>query len=232
MGKLIDEVGHKFGRLTVIKHRGSNKWGQAKWLCECECGNKIETTGLHLRSDHTRSCGCLHFKEMTGQKFGQLTVIKRTGIDTGGNVTWLCKCACGNKAVVLGTNLRSGGTRSCGCSSSLPKGMASFNQIFSCMKYGAKRRGYQWQLTKEQVQMLTQKSCYYCGIEPNQGNYSSARNGVYLYNGLDRIDNNRGYLITNVVPCCGTCNAAKGIKTTEEFKLWLRKAYEHFAKDH
>ena len=225
---IVDEVDQKHGRLTVIKSTGSNMHGQATWLCECECGNRIETTGLHLRSGHTRSCGCLHFKEMVGQKFGRLTVIERVGSNKGGDATWLCACECGNETVVTGANLRSGGTRSCGCSSFLPEGEASFNQIFSSMKHGAKRRKHEWQLTKEQMRTLTQQPCHYCGAEPNQGNYSSARNGVYLYNGLDRVNNDLGYIIDNVVPCCGTCNAAKNTQTIEQFKTWIHAVNEHF----
>ena len=39
--KFIDLTGQKFGRLTVIKKTGNTKEGKTVWLCECECGNKI-----------------------------------------------------------------------------------------------------------------------------------------------------------------------------------------------
>ena len=165
-----------------------------------------------------------------GNKHGQLTVIERSGSDVRGRATWLCECKCGKATVVVGLNLRSGNTRSCGCSRYLPEGEAAFNRILNNKKQDAKRRKYKWQLTKEQVQTLTRQPCYYCGEEPNQGNWSSIPNGVYLYNGLDRVDNDRGYTIDNVVSCCRNCNVAKGTKTTEEFKLWIRNIYEHFAK--
>ena len=59
MSKRIDLTGHKFGRLKVLKMVGCNKWGEAMWLCECECGNLVSVTSNNLRRLHTRSCGCL-----------------------------------------------------------------------------------------------------------------------------------------------------------------------------
>jgi len=56
MGKFIDITGNKYGKLTVVK-RVENRNDKIFWLCECECGNKKEVCGGHLRSAHTTSCG-------------------------------------------------------------------------------------------------------------------------------------------------------------------------------
>lgn len=39
--RAIDLVGQRFGRLTVIKRHGTKKNGNASWLCQCDCGNKV-----------------------------------------------------------------------------------------------------------------------------------------------------------------------------------------------
>ena len=52
--------------------------------------------------------------KLAGERFGQLKVIKRIRNRTG-HSEWLCRCDCGNEKVILGTNLRRGATRSCGC---------------------------------------------------------------------------------------------------------------------
>lgn len=57
---LVDLVGRKFGRLTALRRNGSDKYGRAKWLCECKCGNRISTESQGLRTGRTKSCGCLH----------------------------------------------------------------------------------------------------------------------------------------------------------------------------
>lgn len=62
----------------------------------------------------------MKLKDLTGQRFGRLTVVKRDGtyVSPDGLTTtpkWRCKCDCGNETVVIGRNLKDGRTRSCGC---------------------------------------------------------------------------------------------------------------------
>ena len=52
--------------------------------------------------------------DLTGQRFGRLTVIERAENTKAGKATWLCKCECGNIKVIPAKNL-SRGTISCGC---------------------------------------------------------------------------------------------------------------------
>jgi len=53
--------------------------------------------------------------DLTGKRYGRLTVIKQAGRAKNGNMRWLCRCDCGNSKVVDGYNLRSGQSESCGC---------------------------------------------------------------------------------------------------------------------
>ena len=53
--------------------------------------------------------------DMTGQKFGKLTVLERADNDKFGKAQWLCECECGNKKIIAGASLRRGLTVSCGC---------------------------------------------------------------------------------------------------------------------
>ena len=59
MGRAKDLTGRRYGRLTVIERRGSDKHRKALWLCKCECGNEVVVIGSHLKSENTTSCGCL-----------------------------------------------------------------------------------------------------------------------------------------------------------------------------
>ena len=54
-------------------------------------------------------------KELTGQRFGRLTVIHRKGTTSYGTAAWLCQCDCGNRCVISGASLRRGDSNSCGC---------------------------------------------------------------------------------------------------------------------
>lgn len=55
----------------------------------------------------------IRIKDMTGQRFGRLTAVKF--VELRAQARWLCQCDCGNQTIVLGGQLRSGMTRSCGC---------------------------------------------------------------------------------------------------------------------
>lgn len=56
-----------------------------------------------------------HINDLTGRHFGRLTAEKLVGNTDYKVGKWLCKCECGNTAVVLASNLTGGHTRSCGC---------------------------------------------------------------------------------------------------------------------
>lgn len=55
-----NEVGNKYGRLTVIERVENNKFNFAQGLCVCECGKYTKVPGNSLRSGNTKSCGCLN----------------------------------------------------------------------------------------------------------------------------------------------------------------------------
>ncbi len=54
--------------------------------------------------------------DITGKRFGRLAVVRRDGGYRFG-ASWLCSCDCGNFTTVIGQNLKSGNTSSCGCAS-------------------------------------------------------------------------------------------------------------------
>ena len=54
-------IGERFGRLTVISKNGKTKWGNVTWKCACDCGKTVIIPVGHLKSGHTKSCGCLAY---------------------------------------------------------------------------------------------------------------------------------------------------------------------------
>ena len=76
--------------------------------------------------------------------------------------------------------------------------------LFKQYQIGAKQRGYKWELTFGQFMTLWQKPCYYC------------KKPIETV-GLDRVENDGGYVITNLVPCCWICNQMKKARGKNEF---------------
>ena len=56
--RVINLVGQKFGKLTVIKRAGT-QGNLATWRCICDCETEVVVRGTHLRQGNIRSCGCL-----------------------------------------------------------------------------------------------------------------------------------------------------------------------------
>lgn len=122
-----DITGQKFGRLTALKPTDKRINNSIVWIFQCDCGNIKEIPVYYVVNNGVQSCGCLkqetdrqpkgNVKDEIGNKYSHLTVIARAGSDKHGQAMWECECDCTAKThiIVLGNNLRSGHTRSCGC---------------------------------------------------------------------------------------------------------------------
>ena len=117
-----DLTGKTFGRLTAIQP--VVKAGNRKrfWLCSCTCGGQAVVEESHLKSGHTKSCGCYRRecprqrqRDLTGRRYGRLLVLGPVVEADGSIQNWECLCDCGKKVVCYKENLYSGSTRSCGC---------------------------------------------------------------------------------------------------------------------
>lgn len=77
-------------------------------------------------------------------------------------------------------------------------------------KAGAKRRGLDYLLPDALAEDLMTDACFYCG-------------NAEEVNGIDRVDNFKGYLEDNVVTACKWCNRAKHVRTRAEFETWAHR---------
>ena len=96
-----------------------------------------------------------------------------------------------------------------GRTNKLPEGVAAKNKVYANYRYSAERRGLEFRLTLEDAENYFQSECGYCGSPPDKTTSFEGLNGQYLYNGIDRIDNNEGYKLGNCLSCCYVCNLMK-----------------------
>lgn len=115
-------IGQTFGQLTVLSLAPKRKDLAnrcLRYICQCSCGNIIEVNGNSLRTGHTTSCGCsrqgANIKDLTGQRFGLLTVQDLAYINDDRRAVWNCRCDCGNITQVSSHGLLGGHNISCGC---------------------------------------------------------------------------------------------------------------------
>ncbi len=209
--KVLDIVGQRFGKLTVISRAPNNKTGQSRWLVRCDCGNQKVVTGTKLTTGHTLSCGCLvreklneHLDKarlnLTGQTFNYLTVLSQAANSKHGQSRWLCKCKCGNTVIVSGTQLKSGKTKSCGCLKSQHKidltGKRFGSLIVKSFAYSKPKRTF-WKCTCDcgnevvvRSDSLREGKTLSCGCFQRE---SSIKNGQKKV--IDEVGNRYGKLV-------------------------------------
>jgi hypothetical protein len=182
-------------------------------------------------------------RDYTGQKIGLLNIIKRIGSKmyhppNGGRcatyAVWEAICDCGNHCEVDSNRLNNRRAKSCGClrkkwtcqkgriRQGYENGQAAKNKVLDYYKRAAFLRSIEWQITDEQFLSLCLQNCHYCNQPPSK--VKKTASGVFVYNGVDRKDNSRGYTLENVVSCCEICNLAKRDLSYDVFVSWLKNA--------
>ena len=137
-----------------------------------------------------------------------------------------CMCSCGITKQVKVSQITSGKAKSCGClsratlQSNISKREAGIRAVLRVYNYSAKDRGLDFSLDRETFERLTTSNCVYCGVEPLQ---FQTRFSEFKYNGIDRVDNTKGYILENCVPCCKLCNRMKDVLSVEDFKSHINK---------
>ena len=256
-----NEIGKRYEKLTVIEQVSPpphiQKTGRINrfWLCQCDCGKTcvLRTGALHQGQ---KSCGCALFDERgpaahaklneVGNIYGKVTVISQaeTKLKYGKKaVYWLCKCECGKEFETTGAKLRIGKVTSCGFQPCHPKGrhksLSQYSIISANTMYGATYND--GDISFDLFIDLSQKACFYCGVmqsncfnrfQTKRGHRKIAEeNGAFKYNGLDRIDNKFGHIISNVVTCCSTCNWMKNDLSKDEFIIHISKIFNYLKQD-
>lgn len=175
--------------------------------------------------------------DIVGNRYGRLIVEKFSHAQKGFKY-WKCRCDCGNFVNVTSSSLLTGNTKSCGClrAELLRKRTlkyenreyASFLHLYNAYRRGAKRRGITFSLTVEDFIELCKEDCVYCGASPEKREYWNGRVSIES-SGVDRINNNIGYIKENCVTCCTWCNFAKRELSMKDFINHCKKVAERFS---
>ncbi len=143
-------------------------------------------------------------QDLTGQKFGRLTVLLLEPVRMrGGARRWRCRCDCGNETVVVTGSLKRGMSRSCGC--------FKLERLAECFRtHGSSRTGIYWVWSGMIQRCCNPKSKYFHnyggrGItvcrewrESFEAFQASVGPRPSPKHTIDRIDNERGYEPGNV----------------------------------
>ena len=169
--------------------------------------------------------------DLQGRRFHHLVATNTTKRE-GRQTKRKFLCDCGKETWVVTHRVMSGHTKSCGCwrkqFGKLDLGQAARNEVLDTYKRDAVKRKLDWYLMDEEFDHLTSQQCTYCHRPPGTARNSRRDTGWFVYNGIDRVDSTKGYVIENVVTCCKVCNRAKSDMTLEEFMEWVADLSEAY----
>lgn len=119
-------------------------------------------------------------------------------------------------------------------------GDVTINFLILRCKSAAKRRNFEFNLTKKEFTELIQNDCFYCGTKPkpysvyvvkDQWASEETKQRSYINcNGIDRINSKLGYSTSNCRACCYKCNVAKSDLSENEFKTLIINIYNNLMK--
>ena len=89
----------------------------------------------------------------------------------------------------------------------------------------AKRRSKEWNLKEEEFLKIIRNPCLYCGVVETKVNDNGI---VYNCNGIDRYNNEFGYVPNNCVSCCPMCNFMKYTHSKEDFINYCQNIYDNY----
>lgn len=253
-GKILNSYYDENGYLSVTLNKNNKR--KIRYLCRIVGENFLENyckseNIIHLDKNKKNNfyknliISSDSHNDLINKKFGKLTVIKivnreerkllKNLITTKINDTsCLCVCDCGKELVMSVFDVKNK-RKSCGCSAhdkiGIPRKLHHYpiSKVYIRYIHSAKRRKIEFSLTKEQFAYLISKNCCYCNSTPSKISKNQCMPEIdYIYwNGIDRLDSSKGYILNNCVPCCMNCNYAKGEMTKEHFLNHIKKIYEH-----
>lgn len=180
------------------------------------------------------------FTLQPGQVFSKLTVLGYNSDKKG----YDCICECGRLMNTTSSRLKRGLAKSCSCIKALetskrvlkPNNEGILNSIYGNYARSAKIRGIEFSISKEEFRPLLLANCTYCGVGPGirwskADRYKIADVSDFRYNGVDRVDNLKGYVAGNCTPCCTICNKSKLDMSINDWMTWLKRIakYQKFS---
>lgn len=236
--KKVFRLGDKFGDLTIISEEISvirkNERVYPIYKCKCKCGEEVTFCKYRLKSGRVKLCRFCSLDKTTGRElkigdiYGDLQIISTERVNK--HKMYNCRCKCGRIVTSTSAYLFAGRKKRClNCGKEeMWKRLGKKTPIqksYREYKCGARKRGLEFNLTFDEFSLIVRKNCNYCDAPPKLTTHAKQIDNL---NGIDRVDNKRGYTIDNSVPCCRACNQLKSNIGLDVFKENIIKIYNHY----
>lgn len=199
--------GDQIGKLQLLSFKDN------KWTVLCLSCNQIWSTRTHRLQGRENCPDCTPVIKFKHYKVGDI-INGNTLLERLPSKKWRIRCHCGEIKIGSPGDLKKYKTcKACnrpeedGIAKRLPGNVALYRRRLAFYIRGAKERDLAWQLSEEQFIDIIESSCHYCGERGSMKDIKKDR--TISINGIDRVDNTKGYTVENIVPCCNFCNHAK-----------------------
>lgn len=247
-------IGGRFGYLVIVdfySYKAKDNYRYMfKCICDCTPNEIVVKDAYNVVSGQTQSCGCKQgtrdHTPLLGMQFGRLVPkeVVRQHLKSKTQIRYLCQCDCGNPELVSVKkyDLVNGKRTNCGCEHFPPNRYMdrfhaiSLNHYHSSVVKRSKQLVFKDILSFDEFKHFIHLPCHYCGA-PFSAMIKDRDSGrkipvfpevMVCVNGLDRVDNSKGYTLNNVVPCCTHCNKAKAELSYDEFRTLISKIHQVF----
>lgn len=226
----LDLSGKTVNGMLCLRFAGMSNNGKSLWIFRCHCGDEFTALGSNVKNKRTNSCGiCVKTPDLTGVRVNNWLVLGRAGFRDKKDkrvATWKCKCSCGAIKNLSTADININKSKS--CRTCISEEESGYNYIWTRYKSEAKTRGKSFTLSKDEFRRLITSNCFYCGCGPsNKKKLKRKKLAHIVYNGIDRVDSDKGYYMNNCVPCCYQCNVAKSDFSQEDFFKWVMRVMTH-----
>lgn len=232
-----NKIGDISNGLKILGFIAGKSGVHRKYKCKClHCGKIYNVYSHNFKIGKGCFCKKHLYNNLVGKTIGKVNIIelikrdKESGKRQGH--LYICECTyCGRRHQYHSMVISRKGFLGCRCNTEDINHSAK-KKVYQSYITNSKGRGIYFDISFEEVIKLCSGNCHYCGSEPSCVLKAVDILGVFKYNGIDRLDNTKGYIISNSVSCCKTCNWMKQKMTKDEFIIHIRKIFLKQNKKH
>ncbi len=245
---------HILVAITFLKYIPSENLMEINHKDNNRSNNKLDNLEVLSQKERTIKIyeNRIKHKSFIGTIIGKVEIIEFDKFEKGNGRNiyfYKYKCICGNiETAPKHSLLQSKKSRNTYCCSTCRKNKLSEWSKTACVRYKdpiegkcstlisnykskAKRKKWEFKLTFAEFKDLVTSNCHYCNLEPNKCRIdnSKSRQGIsrVYFNGVDRVDSSKGYVLNNVVSCCEDCNKAKRNLSYKQFIDLITRIYNN-----
>jgi hypothetical protein len=240
------KIGFKKNDLTLKEITDERSNAKVVGIFICNCGKEKKAKICSVVRGDIKHCGCKRsqstvkkYESFIGKSLNGRTAIQliNTEINCRGKIKnkrykskmikIVAKCDKCGQIRTMAPYQYINSINKCQCTKIKDEIGVMQRKIIARVKINAETRRLEYSLSDNTVLKIIKEPCVYCGEKPSNKVKNIKTGYEYSYQGIDRLDNKKGYVEDNIVPCCAICNKMKLDSEWSDFIWHIKKIYDH-----